>query len=154
MATVTAARAADDFPVTSGYSGQALVAWGTYEIAVALSKGDIIEFCKLPKGAVVLGGRLYGDDIDTGTEELEIDIGTASDPDMFLNSGVLSGDAVAEVVPQAGINIALGGTLQSDGPTALAADTTIIGTITAAAKAGGTGTLSLYLLYTMSMTTG
>jgi hypothetical protein len=131
-----------------------MVAYGTYEIASALSQNDVIEFCKLPKGAIVVGGWLYGDDIDTGTEAFELDIGTAADPDMLLNSGVISGDVVAEMKAVASISQPLQGLLASDGPQEMTAETTIIGTVVAAANAGGTGTLSLVVHYTMKMTVG
>lgn len=153
MATVSASRAADTFPVYRGFAGQLCVAYGTYEIASALSKDDVIEFCKLPAGAVVVGGWLYGDDLDTGTEALEIDIGTTDDPDQFLNSGVMSGDVITELKPVASIMIPLQQTLLTAGPQEFTAETTIIGTIIAAANAGGTGTLSLVVHYTMAMTT-
>lgn len=155
MATVTAARAASTFPVyKGGGAGNLCVAYGTYEIASALSAADIIEFCRLPKGAVVVGGWLMGDDIDTGTETLEIDVGYAAngvdsaDPDAFLNSGVITGDvfATGNVSHVAGIMYPLNGVLK-DGPLTLGAETVVIGTITAAANAGGTGTVSVIVHY-------
>jgi len=155
MATVTAARAASTLPVfrPSG-AGLMCAAYGTYEIASALSAADIIEFCRVPAGAVILGGWLYGDDIDTGTETLEIDVGyaangaVAADPDAFLNSGVITGDlfALGNVSHVAGIMYPLNGVLK-DGPLALTAETVIIGTITAVAAAGGTGTVSVVVHY-------
>ena len=155
MATFTAARAASTLPVfkPSG-AGIVCAAYGTYEIGTALSAADIVEFCRVPKGAVVIGGWLYGDDIDTGTETLEIDVGysangvDSADPDAFLNSGVISGDAFAtgNVSNVAGICYPLFGVLK-DGPLSLSDETTIIGTWTAAANAGGTGTVSVVVHY-------
>jgi len=129
-------------------------AYGTYELATAPSAADIIQFCRVPANAVILGGFLYGDDIDTGTETLEIDVGyaangtEAADPDAFLNSGVISGDAFAagNLSNVAGICYPLFGVLK-DGPLTLSAETIITGTITAAAQAGGTGTVSVVVWY-------
>ncbi len=152
MATVSSARSAAAFPTYSGGgAGQLCAAWGTYEIASALSAADIVEFCKVPK-CDVIDGLLAGDDIDTGTEALEIDVGysangtDAADPDAFLNSGVITGDTITELKPVAGIYRPFMELLRS-GPVALAATTTVIGTITAAANMGGTGTLNCYVYY-------
>lgn len=155
MATLTATRAASTFPVyKGGGAGNLSVAYGTYELGTAPSANDVIEFCRVPKGAVVLGGWLYGDDIDTGTEALEIDVGYAAngvdsaDPDAFLNSGVITGDAFAtgNVSNVAGICYPLFGVLK-DGPLTLSAETVITGTVIAAANAGGTGTVSVVIHY-------
>jgi hypothetical protein len=155
MATLTASRAASTLPVfrASG-AGIVCAAYGTYELASAPSANDIVEFCRVPKGAVILGGYLYGDDIDTGTETFEFDIGYAAngavsaDPDAFLNSGVITGDtfATGNLSNVAGICYPLFGVLK-DGPLALTAETVITGTVTAAANSGGTGTLSVVVFY-------
>ena len=130
-----------------GSSANLNVAWGTYEIASALSAADTVTFFSLPAGATVVMGWLMGDDIDTGTETLEIDVGDSTTPTRFLNSGVLSGDAVTDVKPEVGIQQRLFGTLK-DGPYTYSSATDIIGTITAAANAGGTGTVTLMMFYT------
>lgn len=147
MATVTAA-AAQSYAPTGGHglANTLRVATGTYEIASALSQNDIIQFCKLPAGAVVVSGWLMADDIDTGTEALELDIGTSGDADMFLNSGVLTGDAVTGIKPETGICYPLFGVLK-DGPKLFTSETTIQGTVVAAANAGGTGTVTVTLFY-------
>lgn len=123
------------------------VAWGTYEIATALSADDTITFFELPAGATVVGGYLMGDDLDTGIEALEIDIGDSGDTDRFLNSGVLTGDAVTGIKPEAGIWLPVFGTLK-DGPHTYSSATDVIGTVVAAATTGGTGTITLVLFYT------
>lgn len=147
MANVNSTQqAASVAQVGNGLAGLQ-VAWGTYEIATALSAADTITFFTLPAGTTVLGGRLFGDDLDTGIETLEIDIGDSGDTDRFLNSGVLTGDAVTGTKPEAGIAIDLFGTLK-DGPHTYTSATAIIGTITAAAATGGTGTINLMLFCT------
>lgn len=160
MATLTASRAASDFPVMAGNAGQVYSAYGTYEIAAANSIADIIQMCKLPAKAVVLSGWLYGDDLDTGTEELDMDIGWAAtadevaDPDGFGNFGVMDGDTISQFKPVAGLLYPLQGVLLADGPKYFTAPATIQLVVNAAAKAGGTGTVSLVVYYTMYMTTG
>ncbi|WP_457797628.1 hypothetical protein [Methylocystis sp. S23] len=115
--------------------------------------------CKLPAGAVVIGGWVMGDDLDTGTEALDFDIGWAAngveeaDPDGFGNFGVVTGDAFSagNLSMSAGINYWLpsvtGSKLADLGPLSFSAETTVTVTINAAANAGGTGTLSVVLLY-------
>lgn len=148
MATKTALAAQSYSPVKGhGFAGACYIATGTYEIAAALSANDVIEFCKLPAGAVVVGGFLMADDIDTGTEAFELDIGTSADTDRFLNSGVLTGDAVTGIKPETGILYPLGGTLMTGGPQTITAETTVQGTVVAAANAGGTGTVTVTLFY-------
>ena len=90
---------------------------------------------------------LNGDDLDTNaTELLELDIGHAgnatdtADPDAFLNSGVLNGDAVTNVKPEVGLQMRLQGTLVG-GPVVLAEETMCQAVMTAAAATGGTGTV-------------
>jgi hypothetical protein len=135
-----------------GQLGNALaglqLAWATYEIGTALSAADTITFMTLPAGTTVHGGFLIGDDLDTGTETLEIDVGDASDTDRFLDSGVLTGDAVTGIKPEVGIYVPLAGVGLRGGGHTYTSATAIIGTITAAAAAGGTGTISLKLFCT------
>jgi hypothetical protein len=137
--------------------GNLKVAYGSYTIAANLEINSTIDLCNLPSGAVVLGGMLIGEDLDTGTEALEIDIGTrtkgtaygdsSADPDAFLNSGVLTGDALADHSPAAKILVHFSefGT----GPKTLTVDTTVFATFTAAAVAGGTGTIWVRVDYLM-----
>ncbi len=158
MATLYASRNgvawSETTPVYSPIGGGNLgVAVGTYEIATNPTIADVIRFCKVPRGAVVIGGWLTGDDIDTGTETLDIDIGweangvDTADPDGFGNMGLLTGDTVTEVIPVASIFRNLQGVLNSEGTKAFGAETWISGTVVAAAAAGGTGTISVKVLY-------
>lgn len=152
MATVSASRAAVTQSIPAGVGGGVLnFHYGVYEISSALSSSDVVEFCRLPKCSVV-DGFLRGDDIDTGTETFELDIGHAgngtdtADPDAFLNSGVITGDAVTGLKPEVQIWYPLNGTLK-DGPVALSEVTMCQGVVTAAANAGGTGTLYVGFYY-------
>lgn len=106
MATLTSTRAADSFPVFKAGGDVVQAARGTYALAANPGVADIIQMCKLPAGAVVLGGRILAPDIDTnGTETLDLDLGwaanggtgtyDAADPDGLGNFGVWNGDAFA-----------------------------------------------------------
>lgn len=128
MATLTATRAADDFQQGGGVFR---VAWGTYDLAANPTAGDVIELCRIPGGATVVGGYFAAEDLDTGTEEIDLDLGwaangvEAADPDGFGNFGVISGDAVAGYKPEVGTLMPLAGKLITDGPVTFTNDTTI-----------------------------
>jgi hypothetical protein len=147
MATLTSSRALATVPATL-FAGNGVVqaAYGSYTLAANPTIADVIEFCRVPAGSVILGGWFRGEDIDTGTETLDIDIGTSADPDAFGNFGVLTGDATTDVKPEASILYTLNGTLKS-GPVSVSSETVIIGTVNAVANAGGTGVLWVCVLY-------
>ena len=100
-----------------GIGGSCKVAYGTYTVAAAVEDGDIFQLCKIPRGAIVIGGRFYADDLDTGAEALDMDVGwaangsDAADPDGLLNAGTLTGDAVTGVKPETGTSMPFGGVL-------------------------------------------
>ena len=153
MATLTATRAASTFPVYQGTgSGNLSVAYGSYTLTANPTAADIIKLCKVPAGAVVLGGWIRGEDIDTGTEALDIDIGwaangaEAADPDGFGNLGVWTGDATTDVKPEVSILYPLNGVLKS-GPVTFTRETTIQAVVNVAANAGGTGVIWVTVLY-------
>lgn len=141
-------RAAASFPAfTGGGAGNLCVAYGSYDFAANPSIADVVEFCRLPKGAVVLGGWLRIEDIDTNaTETFDMDIGTAADTDAFGNFGVRTGDAVTDYLPEGGTLLPLHGTLK-DGPVSITAETVVIGTIVAAAATFAAGTATVVVLY-------
>jgi len=152
--TLTATRAATGFPVAGeGLAAGLQVATGTYEIAANVEDGDIFEMCKIPNNAVVVMGWMYGDDLDTGIETIDLDVGwaangtDAADPDGLGNFGVITGDAVTGIKPEASIWMPLGGVLRTGGPKKFSAETTIQVKANAAAATGGTGTLTVVVLY-------
>jgi len=128
-----------------GAGGDLKVHYGSIEIGTAQSAADIVNFFTAPKGFTPLFGYLVGDDLDTGTEALEIDIGITGDATKYLNSGVITGDTIANEKITVGIKLPLQEELMTVKPTAFTADTDIIATFTAAANAGGTGTLTLVM---------
>lgn len=153
MATVTAARAASTFPV-SAFAGAGVLqcAWGKYTHASNLAATTIIEYCRVPAGATVIAGYFRADDLDTGTEELDMDIGwaangvEAADPDGFGNFGVLTGDATTDVKPEVSTLLQLNGVL-SVGPVTFTNETVIQGVINTDAATGGTGTSWVCVFY-------
>ena len=150
MATVSASRAASTVPVPG--TGTIRVAHGTYEHATNLAAATIIEYCRIPKGAVVVGGWFGGDDLDTGTEELNMTIGWAAngvevaDPDGFGDLGVMTGDVSAHL-GAAGLWFPLQGTLLTAGPQTFSAETVLTATVVTDAAATGTGTTSMVVYY-------
>lgn len=153
MATLTADRAVAGF---QEHGGELRVAWGTYVLAANPTAGDIIEMCRVPAGATVVGGYLGALDIDTNaTEELDIDIGWAAngvddvDLDGFGNLGVLTGDVVAGYVTAAGFIYPLQGKLLENGPITFGAETVIQLDVNVDAATGGTGRLNLVVYYHM-----
>lgn len=156
MATFTATRAASTFagPFQATGSGLMCAAYGTIEVAANPVAADIYEMCRIPAGAVVLGGRIFSDDIDTNaTETLDLDVGwlangaEALDADGFGNLGVIGVDTVAGAKPEGGYNFALGGKLITDGPQTFTAETVIAVTCVATAATFAAGTLSVVVYY-------
>lgn len=154
MADFTTTRAVAGFPVfrASG-AGLLNVAFGTFNIAANPTAADIGSFCKIPRNATVVDGLVYGDDLDTGVETLDFDVGwlandtEVADPDGFGNFGVVSGDVVANLNPVASIYLPFGGVLRTAGPKTFTAETTIAVTFNVAAATGGTGFLTVVCYY-------
>ena len=155
MATFTAARAASTFPVAKPIGGGVLcAAWGVIEVTAAPVAGDIYQLCRVPAGAVLLGGYLFGDDLDTGvTETLDLDLGWAdngvdvADPDGLGNFGALVTDTVPGIKPEGALLLLAGGVLLTDGPKTLAAETIIQATTIAAAATFAAGTLGCVVYF-------
>jgi hypothetical protein len=155
MTTFTATRAASTFPAfqASG-SGVLCAAYGTIEVSANPVASDVYEMCRIPAGAVIVGGRIYSDDLDTNaTETLDLDVGwlangvEAADPDGLGNLGVFTTDTVAGVKPESGYNFSFGGKLITDGPQAFSAETVIAVTCVATAATFAAGTLSVVVYY-------
>lgn len=158
--TLTATRAASTFPTFKAIgSGIVCAAYGTYEVAANVEDGDIFEMCKVPAGAVILGGMFYSDDLDTGTEALDLDIGWAAnggsgtydsaDPDGLGNLGVLTGDtfAAGNVSPVAGLIYPFSGVFADGDLPTFTNETTIQIEANAAAGTFTAGAMSLVVYY-------
>ena len=148
--TFVGARAASGVPVFKGVgAGLKQTAYGSFTLTEVPEVGDKYQLCKLPAGAIPLGGYLAATDIDTGTETFDMDLGYAAngvdiaDPDAFVNSGVLSGDAVTDLLA-AGMSYR---PIIKTSFVALGAETIVEATVVAVAAAGGTGTVSCVIDY-------
>lgn len=171
MTTYVATRAGTSKPlVASGPSQSIQVAWGSIELTTAVAATDVITLCKLPKGAVVVGGRLRGDKLASGataaSESLTIAVGidqaatllhdgtavgSGSMVNGLLTTSILSGIAVSTIKPETGYDMPLGGLLISSGPFVVGADCNVNVVIQASAGAGSfvSGTLSMEVDYYM-----
>jgi hypothetical protein len=129
----------------SGPVGDLKVLFGTRNFVVAPTIADVVKMFVIPKGFTPLFGYLVGADIDTGTEALELDVGITGDTTKFLDSGVITGDTVAIEKIVVGIKYPLQEDLITVKPTMFTADTDCIVTVTAAAQAGGTGQITVWL---------
>lgn len=162
MATVDSNQYSNSVPAGHGLQGNVKAWFGKYTYTSAPSTNDLINICKLPKNCLTLWGFLATDDIDTGTETLDIDIGftangggaatlTISDgttytnnldgvatATAFVNGGVMTGDAITDLMP-AGTNWRP--FIHGTGPKFFSEETVVQAKITAAANAGGTGTV-------------
>lgn len=153
--TLTSTRAVASFPIGGkGDANSVKFAYGTYEIAANVEDGDIFEIVRLPAGATVIDGFVRADDLDTGIEALDMDVGwagngtEAADPDGFGNLGVWTGDA-SVTKPEVMNYFPFNGVLK-DGPQAFTAETVIQVEANAAAATGGTGTLYVGVYYIMT----
>lgn len=148
--TFTGTRAEAGFPVFKGQgAGMAQRAYGSFTLTETPEVGDIYQLCKLPAGAIPTGGYLAATDIDTGTETFDMDLGIAAngvdaaDPDYFVNSGVLTGDAITDLLAAGKVYRPIVVTSF----TALGGETIVQAQVIAVANAGGTGTVSCVIDY-------
>ena len=121
IGTVSSAQVATGKPVAGhGFAGNLKVAYGTYNIGSAVAQNDVIQMCRTPKGGVVRGVAISGQDIDTGSEALDFDAGyaangvDAADTDawgVFVN---VTGDGIGN--DTAGVRLFGNGVLASGGP--------------------------------------
>jgi len=149
--TFTNDRAAPTFPVLAGTSGNLRAAYGRFTLTEVPEVGDIWQLCRLPAGAVVLGGYFAATDIDTGTETLDIDLGWAAngqelaDPDGLGNFGLISGDSPGVDITN-GV-VAVQRNLGFVTPPTFTRETIIQAQCIAVAAAGGTGTIAVVVYY-------
>ena len=173
MTIFTATRAGASKPsVASGWSLDIKRAWGTIEYGstAAPTIADTFVMCKLPKGAMIVGGYLQGDKLDSfgaGSALLSVNIGldkaittatgttvTASSTSNALAANWSLGSDAAGLhgyQPVAGVrNAPLGGLLLTDGPLLVSDEANAYITINASALAVTTGTLTLMVDYYMA----
>lgn len=151
MATYTADQAAATYPVFKAIGAGILCrAYGVLELSAEPSAASTAAMCKLPAGAIILGGFLRMNIIDAhaDTETLDVNVGVAGNDDKFLNGGVMNGNAVTNYLPEGGSLIPLQGELM-DGPVTLTAETEILVTFVddPATFITGTGVVTLCVDY-------
>lgn len=170
MTVNTATRAGANKPsAASGWAQNHQTAWGTIEVSSNPAPTDTFVMCKLPKGAMIIGGRLMGDKLDStgsGSGCLTINIGvdkavtmpngtsvtTASTSNALGASWALGPDAAAVTgyKPETGRNQPLGGLLLSDGPLLCSDECNVVVTVITSANGLTTGTMTLEVEYYMS----
>ena len=139
-------------------------ATGTYTFAANPTAADIVELCVLPAGARIVGGFIYSQDLDTGTETLDIDLGwtanggsgtyDAADPDGLGNLGVWNGDAFAlgNLWNIAGQCWVLAGILATGVLPSFTKKTKIQAVVNVTAAATGTGSFTAVIYYVVDPT--
>jgi hypothetical protein len=154
--TLTATRAASSFPATAySAAGVLQVAWGTYALAATVEDGDIFEMCKVPKGATIIGGYIQMEDLDTGTEVLDMMVGwaangtDAADPNGLLLAHVFSGD-ISVHLDVASSLVFFGGTLTGAGPKTLGAETMIQVEANTPSNVFAAGQMTVVVYYTVA----
>jgi hypothetical protein len=155
MTVFTATRALSTFPVSKpAVGGVMCIAQGSIAVAVNPVAADYYEMCRLPAGAVVVGGMFYSGDLDTNaTETLDLDIGwlangvEAANLTGFGNYGVQGTDTLAGIKSESGYQYPLGGVLITTGPQAFSAETVIVVNTIATAATFAAGTMSVVVYY-------
>jgi hypothetical protein len=171
MAQLRATKAGTTVPSNAvGWAGQHYRAWGYYEHSASPAAGDTVVFCKLPKGALVIGGAVKGDKLDStgsGSSLASINIGldaavttpdgtsvSASSTSNCLLAALNLGPDAAAVTgykPESNVrNVPLGGLLLTHGPLLTSDECHAYVTWTASALAFTTGTMILEVDYLMS----
>ena len=155
MATFTSTQAAATYPVYKSVgAGIVNCAWGSIEVTANPVAADVYQICRVPAGAIVVGGYAFGDDLDTNaTETLNLSLGWAANGVESLSAaglglfGVQLTDTVAGIKPEGGILFPFGGVLITTGPQAFSAETIIQYTTVATAATFAAGTLGAVVYY-------
>lgn len=169
MTVTTAVRAGPTKTVAAlGFALDRKTQWGTVEVTANMAPLDTFIMAKLPKGAVIVGGALLGDKLDStgaGSACLSLNIGV--DKAVVLPNGTTvttlstsnalaaswggfgsEGGAVTGYKPEAtGRNLPLGGLLLSDGPLLCTDDCNVVITIITSQGGVVSGTLTLVVDY-------
>lgn len=141
-------------PLPSPVQGRTVQSlYAIIDITTAFANSDTADVGYLPKGAIPIGGYLACDDIDTGTETFDMDLGITdngvdgADSDFFVNGGVFSGDAVTD---RALTNCANWRAIGGKFPVRQFGAKTLVQIVcNAAANAGGTGFIEVRIDYLM-----
>lgn len=161
MAIFIGPRAAATFPVAKAHTaGVLMAAYGSFEVLINPVANDTYELCKVPAGAVIMYAMFYCDDLDTGTEVMDLDLGWKAnggsgtydtvDADGLANLGVLLGDTTAPNLATAvGLVYNCAGPIFGDGDfPSFTAETVIQVTANVAAHTFTAGAMSCFVAYT------
>lgn len=144
MAVVTANRAMATFPVGGhGFAGNKKVAWGQVDLGATPIAG-VYNMCRLPKGALVTGGNVNSNVIQTTTASVQtmtMAVGTtlSSEGAFFATAGV-SASSIPTLVAAGAVRVPLGGVLLANAPYEVTGEDIV--TVTLSTAAGYTTTLS------------
>lgn len=158
MTTTVATRAAATFPVFQPQgAGNLACAYGVYPVTANPTAADLLQMCRLPAGAVVVGGFVRAEDIDTGSGTLDFDLGWAANGGTgtydavstagFGNFGARNGTAVTNYLPEGGSMLPLHGTLASAGVINFTKETILQIVFNVAANAFTAGTIAVVVFY-------
>jgi len=157
MTTYTATNAAATVPVGGhGFGHTKKQAYGTYRVSASLAATDTIRLCRVPKGAIITGGRFFGSRMEAtaSTQTLDFDLGwedngtDSVDTDGLGNFGPTATAAVTGVKPEADVFMyPLAGVLNTTGPKTLAAETIITATVVASATSWISGMVGCVVDY-------
>ena len=141
MATVSGTRAATGVPVRGHKGGVLQVAHGSYTHASNLAAATIIEYCRIPKGAVVVGGFWGSGSALDSADELVIDVGFDGGAELGIFDGTAGDGTISHLSFEDKVEEA-GGAFA-----ARSAETVITATIDTDAETGGTGTSAVTVYY-------
>lgn len=132
--------------------GVANIVFGSRAVSADPTANDTLNMFVFPNGFTPIYGFLYGQDLDTGSETIDIDVGlgtlsgstvTVNDDDYFGNLGVQTGDAVTNVKPEVSIWMPLGNLIRIVKPVELGANRVCVITFVASAATISTGVLGV-----------
>jgi hypothetical protein len=152
---------------SSGWANSVQRAYGIYEHTSSPAAGDVVVMCKLPKGALIVGGAVKGDKLDSagsGSSLASINIGlnaavvdlagttvSASSTSNCLVASLNLGPDTAAVTGykiDSGVrNIPFGSVLLTNGPLLTTDETEVRVTWTASSLAFTTGTMIVEVDY-------
>lgn len=170
MTISTATRALTTRPsAAAGWAVELKRAWGTLEVTANPAPLDTFIMCKLPKGAMIVGGALLGDKIDCAvatTACLTVNLGvdkavltatgttvTAASTSTALGTAWALGPDVAAVTgykPDTGRNQPLGGLLLTDGPLLTSDECNAVISVVTSGQGIVSGTLTMFVDYYMA----
>lgn len=157
MTDYTATAAGATKPISAeGGGGDELVVSNIFTPgSTTLLANDRILMARLPKGAVIIGGRVYGKNLDSvgsGSALLDLDVGVdmggTFDTDQLGNFGIWSSAVVAGYKPEVGYDMPLGGLLRTAGPQTMTGDyNNVYLTVVASAAGQDSGAVGLEIRY-------